>query len=112
MRKRTTTQKLNDVLANNLLKLKKAECSYKSSSRIDEISKEIFLDNLTAINKSEIFSNFIDWHYEKNVSENGEYVFDSGRMNPFSENVIIAYLRVNDGVKIENIEKVLLFEEE
>lgn len=112
MRLRTTTQKLNEAIANDLLQINRVECHYKSSNRVDEINKETFLDNLAFIGESGVFANFIDWHYEKNLSENGEYIFDSGRMNPYAENVIIAHLQVNDGVTDEDIERTLLFEED
>lgn len=111
MRRRTTTQKLLKAITNNLLQVRKAECSYKSSSQIDELSRETFLDNLGFINESGVFSDFIDWHYEKNLSEKGEFVLDSGRMNPFSEIIVTAYLRVCEGVNVEELEKELLFEE-
>lgn len=111
MRKRTTTKRLLEAITNGLLQTTKAECSYKSSSRIDEISKETFLDSLAFINESGVFSDFIDWRYERDLSENDGYIFDSGRMNPFSENVVTVYLRMNDSTTEEEIEKMLLFEE-
>lgn len=111
MRKRTTTKRLLEAITNGLLEARKTECSYKSSDRIDEISKETFLDSLAFINESGVFANFIDWHYERDLSENGGYIFDSGRMNPYSENVVTVYLRMNDSTTEEEIEKMLLFEE-
>lgn len=111
MRKRTTTKRLLEAITNGLLQITKAECSYKSSSRIDEISKKTFLDSLAFINESGVFSDFIDWRYERDLSENDGYIFDSGRMNPFSENVVTAYLHMNDSATEEEIEKMLLFEE-
>lgn len=112
MRKRTTTGQLNSAIKNNLLHITKAECHYKSSNRIDEISIETFLDNLAFINESGVFSGFIDWHYEKNLSEKDEYIFDSGAMNPYSENVVIAHLCANESVSDAEINEVLLFQEE
>lgn len=111
MRRRTTTRKLLEAITNGLLEAIKAECSYKSSNRIDEISKGTFLDSLAFINESGVFANFIDWHYERDLSENGGYVFDSGRMNPYTETIVTAYLRMNDSATEEEIEKMLLFEE-
>lgn len=112
MRKRTTTGQLNSAITNNLLQVKKAECHYKSSSRIDEISRETFMDNLAFINESGVFSGFIDWHYEKNLSEKDEYIFDSGAMNPYSENVVIAHLSAGEGTSREDIDKALRIVEE
>lgn len=114
MRKRTTTKQLLEAITNGLLQITKAECSYKSSSRIDEISKETFLDSLAFINESGVFSDFIDWRYERDLSENDGYIFDSGRMNPYTENIVTVFLRMKDNTTDEKIkiEKALLFEEE
>lgn len=112
MRKRTTTKQLLEAITNCLLQVTKAECSYKSSNRIDEISKETFLDSLAFINESGVFSDFIDWHYERDLYENDGYIFDSGRMNPYTETIVTVFLRICDGVSGEEIGKALLFEEE
>ena len=111
MRRRTTTKQLLEAITNNLLQVRKIECSYKSSNQINELSKEIFLDNLAFINESGVFANFIDWHYGKNISVKDEYIFDSGAMNPYSENVVTVYLRKNNSTTDEEIQETLLFEE-
>lgn len=98
MGKRTTTRQLNTAITNNLLQVKKVECCYKSSNRVDEISKETFLDNLASINESGVFADFVDWHYERNISAKDEYKVDSGAMNPYSEKVVTVYLRVGENV--------------
>ena len=41
-----------------------------------------------------------------------EYILESGRSDGDSENIVIVYLRVNEDVKIEDVEKALLMEEE
>lgn len=112
MQRRTSTKQLQDAITNNLLQVKKAECHYKSSNRIDEISRKTFLDNLAFINESGVFADFVDWHYEKNLSEKDEYIFESGAMNPYSENVIIVHLRANESVNDAEINETLLFQEE
>ena len=75
-------------------------------------SKETFLDNLASINESGVFANFIDWHYERNISAKDEYKVDSGAMNPYSEKVVTVYLRVGENVIGEDIEKMLEVTEE
>ena len=112
MRKRTTTKQLSAAITNGLLQVKKVECSYKSSNQVDGISKETFLDNLASINESGVFVNFIDWHYERNISAKDEYKVDSGAMNPYSEKVVTVYLRVGENVIGEDIEKMLEVTEE
>lgn len=69
------------------------------------------MDNLAFINESDVFADFVDWHYERNISAKDEYILDSGAMNPYSENVVTVYLCVGDDVR-EEIEKILKFEEE
>lgn len=112
MRQRTTTKRLHEAISNNLLKIEKVQCSYKSSNRIDEISKETFKDNLDFLSESGIFADFIDWHFDMNPSEKGEYIFDSGAMNPFTENIITVYMRITNGASDEAVEKELLFLED
>lgn len=111
MRKRTSTQKLLKAITNNLLQVTKAECSYKSSKQIGELSKETFMDNLAFINESGIFSGFIDWHYDKILSEKDVYIADSGAMNPYTDTIVTVYLRMNDNATDEEIQKALLLEE-
>ena len=123
MRRKTTTQKLHEAISNNLLKIVKVQCSYKSSNRIDEINKEesketeamdsgTFKDNLDFLSESGVFSGFVDWHFEMSPSEKGEYIIDSGAKNPYSENIVTVYLRVGEDVDAEDIERSLLFEED
>lgn len=109
MRKRTTTKQLNTAITNGLLQVTKAECSYKSSNRVDELNKETFIENLQFLCESGVFADFVDWHYERNISAKDEYILDSGAMNPYSENVVTVYLRVADCVDREDIERTLLF---
>lgn len=51
------------------------------------------------------------WHYEKDY-KTGQYIIETGRMDGNSENVVIAHLCVNDGVNVEDIERVLKIVEE
>lgn len=112
MRQKTTTQKLHEAISNNLLTIVKVQCSYKSSNRIDEISKEEFKDCLDFLSESGVFSGFVDWHYDMSPSEKGEYIIESGAKNPYSENIVTVYLRVGEDVDVEDIEGSLLYEED
>lgn len=112
MRRRTTTQKLQQAITNNLLHITKAEVYYKTSRNTETIDTDKFKDSLDFLCESGVFADFVDWHYEKNISTKDEYILDSGAMNPYSENVVTAYLRVADGVNVEDIERTLLFSEE
>ena len=50
------------------------------------------------------------WHYEKDY-RTGQYIIETGRMDGNSENVVIAHLRVKDGIHVDDIEKALLLQE-
>lgn len=111
MRRRTTTKQLQQAITNNLLDVIRVECHYKSSNRIDQTTSQTFKENLYFLCESGVFSEFIDWHYERDLSEKDGYILDSGAMNPYSENVVTVYLRKNDSTTDEEIQNVLLFEE-
>ena len=112
MRKRTTTQQLNTAITDNLLQITKAEIYYKTSRKIETIDTDKFKDSLDFLCESGVFADFVDWHYERNISAKDEYILDSGAMNPYSENVVTVYLRVTDDVSTEEVEKILKVEEE
>lgn len=111
MRKRTTTKQLQQAITNGLLEVTKAECSYKSSSRIDKITSQTFKEKLDFLCESGIFSQFIDWHYEEDLSGKDVYIADSGAMNPYTDAIVTVYLRMNDNATDEEIQKALLFDE-
>ena len=91
----------------------KAEIYHKTSRKTETIDVDKFKDSLDFLCESGVFADFVDWHYERNISTKGEYILDSGAMNPYSDNVVTVYLRVADGMNVEDIERtLLLFEEE
>lgn len=53
----------------------------------------------------------VGWHYERDY-RTGNYIIETGRMDGNSESIVTAYLRVNDGVNVEDIERTLKIEEE
>lgn len=112
MRNKATTKQLNSAITNNLLHITKAEVYYKTSRKTETIDADKFKDSLDFLCESGVFVDFVDWHYERDISAEDEYIFDSGAMNPYSENVVTVYLHVNDGVNVEDIEKALKVEEE
>lgn len=106
----TTSKQISDVLSNNLLQVAKAECYHKTFRETDIIT-DSFLENFQFLCESGCFMDCVGWHYEKDY-RTGQYIIETGRMDGNSENIVIAHLKVNDGVNVEDIEKVLLFEEE
>ena len=112
MRKRTTTRQLQQTITDNLLVIEKTEIYYKTSRKTEIIDTDKFKDSLNFLCESGVFADFVDWHYERNISTKGEYILYSGAMNPYSENVVTVYLRVADGMNGEDIDRTLLFLEE
>lgn len=111
MQKLTTTQQLQNAITNNLLIITKAECHYKSSSRIDEISSDTFLENLQFLCEAGVFADAIGWHYEINHKIN-DYILETGRYNPHSEIIITVYMKACENASDADIDKALLFRED
>lgn len=110
MKRMTTTKQISDVLSNNLLQVTKAEVYHKTSRETDIITAS-FLENFQFLCESGCFVDCVGWHYERDF-RTGDYIIETGRMDGNSENVVIAYLRVNDNANVEDIERTLLFVEE
>ena len=112
MRRKTTTQKLQQVITNNLLHITKAEIYYKTSRKTEIIDTDRFTENFSFLCESGIFADAVGWHYERDFRTNG-YIAETGRMNPDVEIIITVYLTVCNGASRENVEKELnVIEEE
>ena len=112
MRRRTTTGQIDSVLSNELLTIEKVEVYGKTSRETETMDVDTFKDYLDFLCESGIFADFVDWHFDMIPSKKGEYIIDSGAKNPYSENIVTAYLRISDDLNVEDIERILLFEEE
>lgn len=110
MRKRTTTQKLNTAISNNLLHITSAEKYNKSTHKSDVINVDTFKDSLDFLCET-IFADAIGWHYGWD-HETGQYMAECSRMDRSIDIIIIAHLRVNEGMDREDIDKVLRVIEE
>ena len=110
MRRRTTTQKLNAAITNNLLKVTRAECYYKTSRRTVSIDDDTFIENLQFLSEAGYFADCIGWTYEKDFKTNG-YIVECSRTDGNSENIVTVYLCANDGVSDGDLERVLVIEE-
>ena len=110
MRRRTTTQKLNAAITNNLLKIVKAECYYKTSRKTEVIANDTFIENLQFLSEAGYFSDCIGWTFEKDFKTDG-YICECSRTDGNSENIVTVYLCAGDGVDVDEIEKMLAVEE-
>lgn len=111
MKRRTTTRQLNQAISNHLLKITKAEHIHKASGKVDHLNKDEFWESLQYLNESGVFADCIDWHYEMDSKADGEIVFESGRLNPYTDYTIVTHMCVNDGVSVEDVNEMLIMEE-
>lgn len=111
MRKRTTTQKLQQVITKKLLMIEKVEIYHKTTHQIDVVSADKFNDSLDFLSESGCFTDCIGWTFEKDF-KTGNYIAECSRTDGNSENVVTTYLRVNDSSNVEDIERTLKIEEE
>lgn len=109
MQKRSTTKQIQQAIKNNLLKLVKAEKYSKSTHKTTTISTDTFKDDLDFLCET-IFADCVGWHYELN-HETGNYEVETGRMDGDSDFIFIAHLCVNDNTSVEEVERILKFDE-
>lgn len=111
MRKQTTTKQLQNAIRNNLLQITKAEVHYKTSRKTETIDAAKIHENFSFLCESGCFVDAVGWHFERDIKTGG-YIAETGRMNPDTEIIVAIYLGVCDGVKREDIEKMLEVTEE
>lgn len=110
MRRKTTTQQLQQAITNNLLQITSAELYHKSTHKTDAISTKTFRESLEFLCES-IFKDCIGWHYEYDVKKK-QYIVETGKMDADTDLIIIAHLRANENVDREDIDKALSVIEE
>lgn len=110
MRRISTTKQINEAITNNLLQIERSEIYYKTSGKTEIMDADKFYEDFSFLCGSGCFADALGWHYERDMQTNG-YIVETGRMNPDSEIIISVYLDVCEGVRTENVERTLLFEE-
>ena len=110
MKRITTTKKINEAIASNLVQIQKAEVYYKTSSKTETIDADKIKENFDFLCEAGIFTDCVGWYFEKNP-ETGNYEIETGRTNPTSEIIVTVYLGAcgDDG---EKVDMVLSVEEE
>lgn len=111
MRKVTTTKKINETIANNLLRITKAEVYYKTSGKTEILNTDRFTENFSFLCESGCFADCVGWHYERDIKLN-DYIAECGRMDGSVEIIVTVYLGVCNGACREEVEKVLSVIEE
>ena len=109
MKRMTTTKQINDAITNNLLQIAEAEVYHKTSRETDIIT-DSFLEDFQFLCESGCFIDCVGWHYERDY-RTSDYIIETGRMDGDVDTIVTVYLRVNDGVNAEDIERTLLFVE-
>lgn len=112
MKKHTTTAQINAALADNLLQVAKVECYNKSTHQTTTLDNNTFTESLQYLNESSSLADCIGWNYERNPGTDREYIFETGRMNPECDVIVTVWMRIKDGVGMDELEKMLLKEEE
>ncbi|MGN9126003.1 hypothetical protein ACTM97_06255 [Oliverpabstia intestinalis] len=110
MRRRTTTAQINAALP--MMEVIKAEYYNKDTYTTTAIDTATFTENLQFLAESGKLTDCMGWTYEKNPGSKSEYIIESGRMNQESNAFVIAWMRLYDGVGMDEVEKMLLMKEE
>ena len=105
MRRKTTTKKLQQAIKDDLLKLTKAQKYNKSTRKTTTISTDTFIESFDFLCET-LFADCVGWHYEYDIKTK-QYIIETGRMNGDADFIFIADLCVNDGVKVESVDKAL-----
>lgn len=110
MRIRTTTAQINAALP--FMELIKAEYYNKDTYSTTAINKDTCIENLQFLAESGKLIGCMGWTYERNPDSKSEYIFETGRMNAECNAFLTVWMRLNDGVSMDEIEKILLLEED
>ena len=110
MRRRTTTAQINDALP--FLEVIKAECYNKDTYTTTAIDTETFTENMQFLAESGKLIDCLGWTYERNPDSKSEYIFETGRMNQECNAFVTVWMRLNNGVSMDEVEKMLLIKEE
>lgn len=107
MKRTTTTKQVSAAISNNLLHVANVECYHKSTGQKSMLNADTFIENLQFLDESGVFAESMGWKYERVPKSDREYIIESGRMNPDSDIVVIAYLLTTEGTSNADLEKML-----
>lgn len=102
--RRTTTSRLQKVIADNLVSVTSAVVNYDDRGK-EPISTEKFKEDLEFYANSGIFADTLDFTFEK-ISENSIHVA-IGKMSCYCYDDIDVALQLSDGVDMETVTKQL-----
>lgn len=102
--RRTTTARLQKVIADNLVTITSAVVNYDDKGA-ETISVEKFKEDLAFYANSGIFADTLDFTYEK-IGEDKLHIA-IGKMSSYCYDDIDVTLQLNDGVAMEEVTKQL-----
>jgi len=92
MKRRTTTAQIIDALP--IMDVIKAQSYDKDTYTTTAIDTATFTENLQFLAESAVLTGCMGWSYEKNSNSKGEYIIESGRMNPECNAYVTAWMRL------------------
>lgn len=110
MRRRTTTAQINEAFP--MMEVVKVEYYNKDTYTTAVIDKDVFTENFQFLAESGKLIACLGWTYERNFDSKSEYIFETGRMNAECDGFLTVWMRLKDGVSMDEVEKMLLMIEE
>lgn len=110
MRRRTTTAQINEAFP--MMEVVKVEYYNKDTYTTAVIDNDVFTENFQFLAESGKLTSCLGWTYERNFNSKNEYIFETGRMNAECDGYLTVWMRLKDGVSMDDLEKMLLMIEE
>ena len=105
MRRRTTTAQINEAFP--MMDVIKAEYYDKDTCTTAVIDNDVFTENFQFLAESGKLTACLGWTYERDLDSKSEYIFETGRMNAECNAFVTAWIRLKDGVSMDDLEKML-----
>lgn len=109
---RTTTNNLMSIISSKTARVENVTLRYSSNDPdTEEMDSKKFTESLEFLNESGIFADAVDWMYNivrvSNEDEEDFIMVRGGRMASFMNCTIDFQLKACEGVKINDLEKML-----
>lgn len=110
--RRTSIRNLTKVLVfNYMAQIVKAEYQYKAHilNETKPIETNIMLKSIQSLNENAIFSDFVDWSYEKvsDTSNTEDFVVYGDLHDSTIGTVVVMHLKIINGFTVEDVENEL-----
>ena len=95
-----------------MMEVVKVEYYNKDTYTTAVIDNDVFTENFQFLAESGKLTSCLGWTYERNFKSKNEYIFETGRMNAECDGYLTVWMRLKDGVSMDEVEKMLLMIEE